>query len=576
MQKRTTKRIIMISIVTILTLVAGCTSKGGEESNRTSGKFGPKAIEAPTEGTESPEPVVKESFGEPKIVDYNLGESEIAQASGRKVPYTVKGMLGVPTGTGARPVVFILHGSHEIKNYDTDRYDQGFSYLVKDLAKRGYLTVSVDVNAQYVLEHGEPIANERFNAIMLTQLKAFKHALQSGDAGYGVSLKGRGDLKRVSLVGHSRGGQLTHAFADLVAKDADIKLEGIVLAAPIELLEMETPFPDVPLGFILPQYDGDVTGLYGQRMYDREALRQDRKHPMSLVYLYGANHNFFNSKLEGVDDGVERSKQNDDLQKRVTAAEQQQFLSRYAGDFLESLAPDGAPSFWAAPAIATSGDKPGMLYGLPALQSVHFPKTKYIIHPIRDGKKPPIGSADAPVPSSGVKLQYLVDSYIPSEDETGPFIPAGDPKAMNLLNVRWTKRGESLTMKVPPQAQPPSKDAAVTIYVAADPADALNAMGDNPAFTVTLADMLGNESSYSLPADTPATRLQPGKVLRNEFMSYWSTFTPLSTLRIPLSAFTGQGDLKDVSSLTLKFDQTESGAIMIGNVGIEPPASGQD
>ncbi|MFD2611494.1 hypothetical protein [Paenibacillus gansuensis] len=548
------QKYVLFLLIFILTL-SGCSGNSEKDKQLSKEKQPDTAIKETSKETKKP----KETFGEPQVIDYNLGAREIVQASGWKVPYTVKGTMGVPTGSGKRPIVILLHGNHPIKKYDTDRYDQGFTYLVKDLARQGYLAVSMDINAQYVWEHGEPIEHERLLSIFDTQFALLTKAIKGEDAGFKIPLQGRGDLQHISFIGHSRGAQGTHALANRL-KEKGIGTDGLLMAAPMELFVMGS-LPDVPLGILLPQYDGDVTGLLGHRIFDREALLPERKNPISVAYMYGANHNFFNSKMHEKDDGIGPSKINDNLQKRLTVEEQQTFLSRYAVDFLNAIYdPDAKKNFYA---VKGSAETTGQMYGHPVMSSLYMPGTQYILHPIKEGKVPLEGKVTS---SEGVEFKQVTESYIQKNDEAGPFLHPGDQEKMNLLSVRWTQRGGELTIEVPENLAP-KNEGNFTVYMAADPSDKLNEPDTPPAFSIVLQDQNDRSAVYKMNADTPAVRLQPGKLIKDDYAAYWSTYTPLSTLRIPLDAFDREKKFGEIRRVTLKFDQTDSGALMIGNLG---------
>ena len=91
---------------------------------------------------------------------------------------------------------------------------------------------------------------------------------------------------------------------------------GAVLAiAPTDLDPFIDWNPASPYLVILPNNDGDVSTLHGQRTYDRafistvaEADREEK----SMFWIFGANHNFFNTTWTpgsgdpfASDDGIE-------------------------------------------------------------------------------------------------------------------------------------------------------------------------------------------------------------------------------------------------------------------------------
>lgn len=87
--------------------------------------------------------------------------------------------------------------------------------------------------------------------------------------------------------------------------------------------------------------------------------------------------------------------------------------------------------------------------------------------------------------------------------------------------------------------------------------------------TVTLRDAAGKEASLRVEAGTPALTWQEGTVEtipvagREDLLQY-STFTPLGTLRLDLSAFSGV-DLGRITQVKLTFDQP-SGSVMLREI----------
>jgi hypothetical protein len=77
-----------------------------------------------------------------------------------------------------------------------------------------------------------------------------------------------------------------------------------------------------------------------------------------------------------------------------------------------------------------------------------------------------------------------------------------------------------------------------------------------------------------IPQPTAALSYYEGELVHrpgNEFapdISYWEGLTPLGELRIPLSQFEGI-NLEAITEISLVFDQTSRGAIMLSNIVLE-------
>ena len=135
----------------------------------------------------------------PPAVEYNLGDATITQSifpedsRFRNMPVRLNGVISVPqSGNGPFPVVVILHGNHPgcpVPEGDTvDRWPcdpdleqpnyRGFGYLAQELAARGYIALSLNVNPEYTLGFGEPVPLERLGQLLDLQLKALAEASQ--------------------------------------------------------------------------------------------------------------------------------------------------------------------------------------------------------------------------------------------------------------------------------------------------------------------------------------------------------------------------------------------------------------
>ena len=101
-----------------------------------------------------------------------------------------------------------------------------------------------------------------------------------------------------------------------------------------------------------------------------------------------------------------------------------------------------------------------------------------------------------------------------------------------------------------------------------DSSDPLNHQKDQ-SVRVILTDADGKEAAVEIPAGTPALSWQEGETetypgIGETELSQYSTFTPLGTLRIELSAFQGV-DLTHITGITLEFPQ-DSGSVMLREI----------
>ncbi|XTZ17017.1 alpha/beta hydrolase family protein [Micromonospora echinospora] len=275
-----------------------------------------------------PEAVTAVDPGRPGPYDVDEAEYDVPAVNlpGFAAPVAMRGVVVAPVAArGARPLILFLHGLHhpcydaatrvEIAAWpcpDSARVlpnHRGYLAMQRLLASQGYLTVSIDANAisaqeeQSSRDHG---AQAR-STLVRHHLSRWADWAGAGraDAPAAVREAPRADLTRVLLVGHSRGGEgVNRAALDSLrpppAGDdgypgvARWTVRGTVLIAPT--LYGHNPVPDVPSMTILPSCDGDVVDQHGQIYADGNRGVTPRTALHSVVYMVGANHNYFNSE----------------------------------------------------------------------------------------------------------------------------------------------------------------------------------------------------------------------------------------------------------------------------------------
>lgn len=266
-------------------------------------------------------------------LDYSIGDVTVGTTTTRvdahvKFPVNPTGPENVLSQWGGEfPIVFILHGNHGIwrnpslsegaQNRDLcpDSSDpsrgppdpswnvevenhRGYDYLMDALVKRGYIAVSIDGNdlncrfdhiperAELILEHIELWVDVYTNG---------------GNFSQGDMFKGRVDMQDIGLLGHSRGGEAVVGAAVTSPFDplTEAKITSVLSLAPVDFRGYT--LEKIPLLMILPAADGDVVENSGAKIYDRSNSDGYPRWFRSQQYIYGANHNFFNSEW-GYDD----------------------------------------------------------------------------------------------------------------------------------------------------------------------------------------------------------------------------------------------------------------------------------
>lgn len=471
---------------------------------------------------------------------YDLGEGVLTRGK-REIPYRMQGVIGVPEGED-RPVVILLHGAHPIRSAAENRYDLGFSYLVDQLVDAGYLALSMNVGINYSFENGEPMGCERTVQVVEQQSDLLRRAIEGETGIFPCDLKNKGDLDRVILVGHSRAG---YDIFEAAARAEGLGVQGLVSAAPALVSPLSCELADVPVGIIIPQYDGDVTSLDGGTLFDQLEHTPQRSSGTDLIYLKNGNHGGFSTALVRPDPFADR----ETLPLVMEPERQQAFFGAYVLDFLESVLETGKTPLEAEPTLE------GMYGDFPVMLRVDAGGT--VLYQAS-------GDSVKALETSGVAAE--AENACSTLDHTAEAIRIpGSFLRYDLTRLSWDSAAASVRIPV-------SADLRQAVYLqmdlAQDSGDQRNRRTDQ-SLTVTLRDAGGREASVKAEAGTPALAWQEGTVERipvagREDLLQYSTFTPLGTLRLDTAAFSGV-DLGRITQITLTFDQP-SGSIMLREI----------
>ena len=171
----------------------------------------------------APDTAKGEAFQVSSKLDYNLG-SLVARQSTDLVEFKEDGVLFItPINGWARipvkpldgletkgkfPVIIFLHGQHEAK----DPSYQGYDYLARELAKDGYVVLSIDANVINADRNENQSSLARAQLVLgtldrLRQINENGQIDKAGNPGKLNILRDKLDFSRVGIMGHSRGGQ---------------------------------------------------------------------------------------------------------------------------------------------------------------------------------------------------------------------------------------------------------------------------------------------------------------------------------------------------------------------------------
>jgi len=582
-------------IVVLSIALGGCVPATPEQASALITK--PPATQSTDTIEPEPATATVENEQMPVAVEYNLGETTITQSMFsedsrfRNMPVRLNGIIAVPAGEAVpSPVTVILHGNHPgcpVPEGDTvDRWPcdleverpnyRGFDYLVSKLAEKGYVALSININADNTFGFGEPVPIERLGQLVDLHLKALSAAAAGGANKFGVDLAGRADMSRLAFIGHSQGGEgafwLTQK-AGLDTADAFAKLGygpvyGLLLVAPSANYGGATS-SRVPLAVILPACDGDVFLKEGQLFYEITRFDLEQNPWASSVWLERANHNYFNGTLQ--DESVSRPGR-PDCDPVLQPEAQRDFLSAYTIDFL-AMVFNQDPAAVTRLGMDLRMAAPDELYGLPARVAALAP------HPDRlplfltlNETELDTNLAGGDVTIEGLTITYCKEGYyVPTMK------PGSEPcKRVNLvipgnpamIVASWSKEGGVLRFSLP-EGRDLSLFSAISLRAALDPLSPLNKDVAFQAFTIQVVDQQGNTASMQTRIEEPALRFPEGNQEQNDtFEGGWFTGrVPLTTIRIPLNNFVGV-DLSAIQEIALLFDQVENGSLFISDLEI--------
>ncbi|MBY0488346.1 MAG: hypothetical protein K2R93_00780 [Gemmatimonadaceae bacterium] len=254
--------------------------------------------------------------------------------------FPLNARLYYPLGAGPFPVVLIVHGNHDMRDFS----DPGYVWLAEQLASHGFIAASVDEN---FLNETSTENNRARGWMLLKHLEA----LRAMNDTVGKPLSGRVDLGRVALIGHSRGGEaaaVAAAFNRLPANPDDATRRfsfGFGIRAVVAIgtvdgqykpAQQPTVLTDVSYLAIHGSHDGDISDFEGLMQFNRVRFTSPSDQFKSAIWMYRANHGQWNTVWQNKDNG-KTSGRRLQLDALVSGEQQRQFGRVVITSFLEAV-----------------------------------------------------------------------------------------------------------------------------------------------------------------------------------------------------------------------------------------------
>ena len=252
--------------------------------------------------------------------------------------FPLNGRVWYPDAPGPRPLVLVVHGNHDMRDFS----DPGYDWLGELLASRGYVLASVDMN---FVNGGIRDENDARGWLLLKHLQAWQEFTDDEDG----PLHGVADMNRIALIGHSRGGEAVGhaaAFNRLTRYPDDASLEfdfgfsirAVVAIAPVDgqylPANQRVPVENVNYLVFHGSHDGDVTSFHGLRQFNRVRFTDGGDWFKSAVYVYRANHGQWNT-VWGAHDNGPRSGRILELDGLLAPEDQREFGRVFVSAFLD-------------------------------------------------------------------------------------------------------------------------------------------------------------------------------------------------------------------------------------------------
>jgi hypothetical protein len=466
----------------------------------------------------------------------------------------LNGHVSVPKGKGPFPLAVFAHGNHDPLENSTP----GYLYLCELFASHGIIAATIDVNFLNGFNFGE---NDGRAIVHLEHVKQFRTWSNSPQH----PLYRKVDLRRILLIGHSRGGEgVGHAslFNTLNSIQPDIfspvlpldgsaglgpygfRLSGAAAIAPTDRQYEPIAGPTVVRDryyLIHGSRDGDVSSFEGYNTYNR-AHAVDLANPTisdgklkALLWVIGANHNQFNTAWASeTPPAITMPRPDQEQIAKVHLGALAQALLLRRRRYLDVLRDHGVADAW----VPTGTD---------LVSQYQDPNRVFLMHN-QEGLGAP--QVSAPVQGTATAVGVLADRQL------FDLVNAGAPQSTITLRLEWNAAGDRLRLDLDPATLPLTRYRTLALCVGQS-TEALNPAGQDQDLTLEI----------SSGTRTAAIRLSNLHRLLYPDLFFGAAKIVMQSLRLPVGRLIRLGiQPRDLRSITFLFDRGATGVVYVGDV----------
>jgi len=464
-----------------------------------------------------------------------------------------------PVAPGHHPLIIYLHGNHGIWIDSMGNHicgpptgnpvlnHEGYNYILERLASHGFIAVSINAN-DLNCKSDRIVARGKLVLHHLGLWKDWNDPIKP-DSTFNGRFYNHVDLDKIGLAGHSRGGEgVVSAYLENQSSGLGFNIKAVHSISPVDFDGFV--LVDVPYYVLMGAADGDVSDFEGARIYDRAAPRTNaHKMPKMQSYLYGANHNWFNTvwfQDEGAPPFGGPTRLTDVQQRDVERAMGMAFFREYmqgAGANRDLFTGDAAISTLAPARFYRSFQDPDHL----TVDDFEEMPPNPLVNSL--------GGANTNVSLSPFGIY--------SFSEFGGAYNSTFFQGTNGLIAGWNTSGTELVLDIPPA----NKDVTAYRYVSfrvtqVFDSGVLNPLGQNEDFDVGLEDTNGDRTYLQVSQFDTIPFSFDHSPLGNASM--------LQTIRLGLPCFHCSEhlglDIHDIARIHFRFDRKPTGLVGLDDV----------